>query len=88
VAVAMMGDGMLGAALRSPWLASVSDARLHAAVRVLLIAIGALLLVESVGLCLSTGLPLGRAALAPSRSRSCRSSPDQPASYPFSSIRS
>jgi hypothetical protein len=30
-------------------------------VRVLLIAIGALLLVESVGLCLSTGLPLGRA---------------------------
>lgn len=64
VAVAMMAGGMIGAAVGSRWLARVSDARLHAAVRVLLIAIGALLIVESAGSWVSTGLPLGRGALA------------------------
>ncbi len=64
VAVAMMVGGMIGAAVGSRWLARVSDARLHAAVRVLLIAIGALLIVESAGSWVSTGLPLGRGALA------------------------
>ena len=59
-----MAGGMIGAAIGSRWLARVSDARLHAAVRVLLIAIGALLIVESAGSWVSTGLPLGAVALA------------------------
>lgn len=64
VAVAMMVGGMLGAAVGSRWLARVSDTRLHAAVRVLLIAIGALLIVESAGSWVATGLPFGGVALA------------------------
>lgn len=64
VALAMMAGGMIGAAIGSRWLARVSDERLHAAVRLLLIAIGALLIVESLGSWTSPGLPLGAAALA------------------------
>jgi uncharacterized membrane protein YfcA len=63
VAVAMMAGGMLGAALGARWLAHVSDARLHAAVRTLLIGIGALLIVESLGSWTSPGLPLGEGGL-------------------------
>jgi uncharacterized membrane protein YfcA len=63
-AVAMMVGGMVGAAVGSGWLTRVSDARLHAAVRVLLIGIGALLIVESLGSWTSTGLPLGSTTLA------------------------
>lgn len=54
----MMVGGMVGAAVGSRWLSRISDARLHAAVRLLLIGIGALLIVESVGSWASTGLPL------------------------------
>ena len=63
VAVAMMIGGMTGAAVGSRWLARVSDARLNTAVRVLLISIGTLLIVESVGFWDSTGLPLGASLL-------------------------
>jgi uncharacterized protein len=63
VAVAMMVGGMIGAAIGSRWLARVSDARLHAAVRMLLITIGALLIVESLGSWTSPGLPFGAVAL-------------------------
>jgi uncharacterized membrane protein YfcA len=64
VAVLMMVGGMIGAAVGSRWLGRVSDARLHAAVRVLLIGIGALLIVESLGSWVSPSLPLGSTALA------------------------
>jgi uncharacterized protein len=64
VAVAMMVGGMIGAAVGSRWLTRVSDARLHAAVRVLLIGIGGLLIVESLGSWASGGLPLGSTTLA------------------------
>ena len=67
VGVAMMLGGMLGAAIASRWLARVSERRLHAAVRVLLMGIGALLIVESVTAWQSDGLPLdvlGRAVVA------------------------
>jgi uncharacterized membrane protein YfcA len=63
VAVAMMVGGMIGAAVGARWLTQVSDARLHAVVRILLIAIGALLIVESIGTWASAGLPLGRPLL-------------------------
>ncbi|HKQ66589.1 MAG TPA: sulfite exporter TauE/SafE family protein [Methylomirabilota bacterium] len=63
VAVAMMVGGMLGAAVGSRWLARVSDTRLHAAVRSLLIAIGILLVAEGLGSWTSPGLPLGDWAL-------------------------
>ena len=63
-AVAIMIGGMIGAAVGSRWLARISDARLHAAVRVLLIGIGVLLIMESVGSWTSTGLPLSTTALA------------------------
>jgi uncharacterized membrane protein YfcA len=63
VAIAMMVGGMIGAAVGARWLSRVSDARLHAAVRVLLIAIGTLLIVESIGSWASAGLPLGRPLL-------------------------
>jgi uncharacterized membrane protein YfcA len=62
VAVARMVGGMIGAAAGSRWLARVSDARLHAAVRALLVAIGALLIVESIGSWGSTGLAISGAA--------------------------
>jgi uncharacterized membrane protein YfcA len=64
VAVAMMVGGMIGAAVSSRWLTRVSDVRLHSAVRVLLISIGALLVVESLGSWTSNGLPFGPSALA------------------------
>jgi len=64
VAVAMMVGGMIGAAVGSRWLTRVSDERLHSAVRVLLVGIGSLLIVESVGSRASSGLPLGGTALA------------------------
>lgn len=63
VAIAMMAGGMIGAALGSRWLTRISDERLHAAVRVLLIAIGTLLILESVTAWTSSGLPLGSTAL-------------------------
>jgi uncharacterized protein len=64
VAVAMMIGGMVGAAVGSRWLTRVSDARLHAAVRVLLVGIGELLIEESRSSWTSSGLPLGPTALA------------------------
>lgn len=64
VAVAMMIGGMIGAAVGSHWLSRVSDARLHTAVRTLLVAIGALLIVESLGSWVSSGLPFGAPVLA------------------------
>ena len=59
VAVAMMAGAMIGAAIGARWLAHVSDARLHGAVRSLLVGIGALLIVESLGWWTSPGLPFG-----------------------------
>lgn len=59
VAVAMMLGGMLGAALGARWFARVSDARLHAAVRALLVGIGGLLVIESLGSWSSAGIPAG-----------------------------
>jgi uncharacterized membrane protein YfcA len=59
VAVAMTAGGMLGAATGARWLAVVSDAGLHAAVRTLLVGIGVLLIVESLGSWTSPGLPFG-----------------------------
>lgn len=64
VAVAMMVGGVVGAAVGFHWLARVSDARLHVAVRTLLISIGALLIIESLGSWTSHGLPLGGPVLA------------------------
>ena len=64
VAVAMMAGGMVGAAIGSRWLARVSDARLHVAVGILLISIGALLIVESLGSWTAQGLPPGGPVLA------------------------
>lgn len=63
IAVAMMAGGMLGAAIGSRWLAKISDTRLHAAVRTLLVAIGILLIAEGLGSWASPGLPLGEVAL-------------------------
>lgn len=63
-AVAMMAGGTIGAAVGSRWLFRVSDVRLHTAVRVLLAGIGTLLIGESIASWTSSGLPLGRAALA------------------------
>ena len=63
IAVAMMVGGMLGAAVGSRWLARVSDTRLHATVRSLLVAIGILLLAEGLGSWTPPGLPLGELAL-------------------------
>jgi uncharacterized membrane protein YfcA len=62
VAGCMMVGGMIGAALSATWLARISDERLHAAVRILLVSIGLLLIVESVTPWTSAGLPLGRIA--------------------------
>ena len=47
IGVAMMLGGMLGAAIGSRWLTRISEHRLHAAVRILLMGIGLLLIVES-----------------------------------------
>lgn len=63
IAVAMMAGGMLGAAVGSGWLARVSDTRLHAAVRSLLVTIGVLLVAEALVSWTSPGLPLGELAL-------------------------
>ena len=52
----------LGAAIGARWLARVSDARLHAAARTLLVGIGGLLIGESLGSWASPGLPFGAAA--------------------------
>ena len=59
VALAMIAGGIVGAGLGVRWLARVSDARLHAAVRALLVGIGGLLIVEAVTPWVSRGLPLG-----------------------------
>ena len=59
VAMAMIAGGMSGAGVGARWLARVSDARLHAAVRALLIGIGGLLIAEAVTPWASRGLPLG-----------------------------
>lgn len=64
VAVAMMAGAMIGAAIGARWLAHVSDARLHGAVRSLLVGIGALLIVESLGSWTSPGLPFGSSGRA------------------------
>jgi uncharacterized protein len=64
VAVAMILGGMIGAAVGARWLSRVSDERLHAAVRVLLIGIGTLLIVESLSSWSSPGLPLSTLGLA------------------------
>jgi uncharacterized membrane protein YfcA len=48
VAVCMAVGGMVGATLGARWLTRISDERLHAAVRALLVSIGLLLIVESV----------------------------------------
>ena len=64
VAVAMIVGGMLGAAVGARWLSRVSDERLHAAVRILLVGVGVLLIVESVTAWHSTGLPFGPVARA------------------------
>jgi uncharacterized membrane protein YfcA len=64
VAVAMIGGGMVGAGLGGRWLASVSDDRLHAVIRWLLIGIGALLIVEAITPWESHGLPFGTAGRA------------------------
>jgi uncharacterized membrane protein YfcA len=58
VAVAMIAGGMAGAALGARWLARVSDERLHAAIRALLVGIGVLLIIEAVTPWVSRGLPL------------------------------
>jgi uncharacterized membrane protein YfcA len=62
IALAMMAGGMVGATLGSRWLARLSDAKLHTAVRSLLIAIGILLVAEAIGSWASPGLPLGEPA--------------------------
>jgi uncharacterized protein len=59
VAAAMIAGGMIGAGLGGRWLARVSDERLHAVIRTLLIGIGVLLIVEAVTPWVSPGLPLG-----------------------------
>jgi uncharacterized membrane protein YfcA len=64
VALAMMLGGMFGAAVAARWLAGISETPLRAAVRTLLVAIGALLIVESIGSWESTGLPFGGVVLA------------------------
>lgn len=64
VAIAMMIGGMFGALVGSHWLARVSDARLHTAVRVLLVGIGALLIAEALSSWTSSGLPFDRGTLA------------------------
>lgn len=66
VGVAMMLGGVVGAAIASRWLARVSERRLHAAIRALLMGIGALLIIESATAWESDGLPFdtaGRAAV-------------------------
>lgn len=60
--VCMMAGGMLGAALGARWLASVSDERLYAGVRFLLVVIGVLLIIEAATPWTSSGLPLGSVA--------------------------
>jgi len=62
IGVAMMLGGMLGAAIGSRWLASISERRVHAAVRALLMAIGLLLIVESAVTWGSRDLPFDTAA--------------------------
>jgi uncharacterized membrane protein YfcA len=67
VAVGMMVGGMAGAALGARWLAHISDERLHAAVRTLLVSIGVLLIVESAAPGTSAGVaggPILQGALA------------------------
>jgi molybdate transport system ATP-binding protein len=64
VGVAMMLGGVVGAAIASRWLARVSERRLHAAVRALLLGIGALLIIESATAWESDGLPFDTAARA------------------------
>ena len=59
VAVAMVAGGMIGAGLGARWLVRVSDERLHAAVRALLIGIGCVLIAEAVTPWVSRGLPVG-----------------------------
>ena len=59
VIACMMAGGMLGAALGARWLGSISDARLHTAVRFLLIVIGALLIIEAAIPWTSNGVPVG-----------------------------
>lgn len=59
VAVCMMVGGMAGAALGAQWLMRISDERLHAAVRVLLVSIGLLLIAESALPWTSSGLSVG-----------------------------
>jgi uncharacterized membrane protein YfcA len=59
VGVAMILGGMLGAAAGARWLAQVSERRLHAAVRTLLIGVGLLLIVESMTAWESSGVPFG-----------------------------
>jgi uncharacterized protein len=61
VAVAMIVGGMVSAGFGARWLARVSDERLHAAVRALLIGIGGLLIVEALTPWVSRGLPLSTA---------------------------
>ena len=60
IVLAMMVGGVVGAAVGSRWLVRLSDARLHAAVRTLLVGIGALLILEAAGSWASPGLPLGQ----------------------------
>ena len=62
IGVAMMLGGMLGAAIGSRWLTRISEHRLHAAVRILLMGIGLLLIVESAVTWESGGLPFGTPA--------------------------
>lgn len=59
VAVCMMLGGMIGAALGARWLARISDERLHAAVRALLVSIGLLLIAESATPWISAGVSIG-----------------------------
>jgi uncharacterized membrane protein YfcA len=59
VAACMMAGGMAGATLGARWLTRISDERLHAGVRTLLVSIGVLLMVESVVPWTSAGLPFG-----------------------------
>ena len=64
VALAMIVGGMTGAWLGARWLSGLSETRLHAAVRTLLVGIGALLILESVGSWQSAGLPVGAGGAA------------------------
>ena len=59
IAIAMTVAGMVGAGFGARWLARVSDERLHTAVRMLLVGIGALLIIEGVTLWEWHGLPFG-----------------------------